>query len=377
MGNNVCTQLGIAPGKVISRNDLGSLWVMYEDEQGHLSRDNAKTFLQDFAKAAGVAFSPEIADKLITATDKENRGYLDYYEFQKLFFSVATKEMHMSLTKSLQLELDETTGEVLRTSQRDYLLNQPTAAANAELEDVWAVVSEALESFFERVPATNAGLRKSSGLGSTAKEWMSVYSTVYSYATSHSADVVGLYKRLRAYLQNNADIVAKRCSDGLKDPNFDILKFYLDEWEAYKTSVRKTNSILKVLSKFVSIKMPTQLSVLDLCWSQWETFFMFPLKNELMESFKKLVDKEGKTEDDTNRIKSLLESCLVLELPLDEIDLKCDIKPYLDQIVPPKLEPDSLKSSSDGTVIDVNNNNNNNNATNPTTTTTGGTGKGE
>jgi hypothetical protein len=48
---------------------------MYEDEQGHLSRENAKTFLQDFAKAAGCDFNPEIAEKLIAATDKDNRGF--------------------------------------------------------------------------------------------------------------------------------------------------------------------------------------------------------------------------------------------------------------------------------------------------------------
>jgi len=319
---------------------------MYEDEQGHLSRENAVKFLKDFAVASGVNFNQELADRLISTADKENKGYLEYHGFQKLFFSVAQKE-NMSLTQSLQMELDDN-GEVVKTQPIEFLLKQPSAAAHAELEDVWAVVSEALQAFFKRGEG-GEGLRKSTGLGSTAAEWMGVYSTVYSFCSSHSSDAVGLYKRLQTFLRERATSLTDLSRSQISSNNngFDLLKFYLVEWDIYKNAARRTNSILKVLNKFVSIKLPTQLSVIELCWSQWESFFMFPLQNELVSSFKALVSKEKKSEEEVAEIKRLLESVQTLDLPLEEVEKEVDIKPYLSLLPPKPEESISLTSSNE------------------------------
>jgi len=343
MGNNICSQLGIAPGKTISRNDFGSLWVMYEDEKGKMSREHAIRFLADFAHASGVKYDQELAGKLVDSaleSSSKKDGFLDYHEFQKLFFSIAKNEK-MNLTQSLQVELNEA-GDPITAKEK--LQKQPASAGSAELHDIWEVVSEALLSFFN---PNNTSLRKSA---SNAKDWMTVYSTVYSYCTSPLADVVGLYKHIDNFLEKQAgSIVAHTRTAISSNPNLDLIEHYLQEWDVYHKAAQRTNTILKVLNKFVSIKLPSQLSVIELCWAQWASFYMQPLQNELLASFKAHVQKENKTDTDVEVIKKAIKSCLTVELPLDIFEPHCDVKPFLDHL--PESEPSSLTASTDDSTV--------------------------
>jgi len=324
MGNNLCARVGIDAGRTISRNDFGSMWVVYEDEKGHLSYEHARKFLEDFAHATGVIYKEEIADALIKESDPQNRGYLDYWQFQKLFFSVAKSE-NMTLTQSLELELEE--DEATKESKRKALQDKPSSAAEAELDTVWLLFQEALTSFFH---SDDQNLRKSA---STPKEWMGLYSTAYSYCSSPIADVVGLYKRLSSFLEEEGTSISKRAPGSEQ-----LISFYLERWEIYSKAANRTNTILKGLDKYIAVKLPSQFSVLELCWVQWATYFMLPLQKELVQAFQQLLDKPDKTPEQEQQIKAVLKSCQTLELNVADLlkehnpNLNVDLSPYLDSL---------------------------------------------
>jgi len=51
-GANLCKQLGVRPGAVISRARLHELWALYDkDQDGLLDRDTAIRFAKDFCEA--------------------------------------------------------------------------------------------------------------------------------------------------------------------------------------------------------------------------------------------------------------------------------------------------------------------------------------
>jgi len=317
MGNNLCAQLGIEAGRTISRNDFGAMWVVYEDEKGHLSYEHARKFLQDFAHATGVTYREDLADQLIKESDIDERGYLDYYQFQKLFFSVARTEK-MSLTKSLELELEE--DEEAKKEKRALLEAKPSAASEAELETVWNIFEEALTSFFH---SDNQNLRKSA---TTPKEWMGLYTTAYSYCSSPIADVVGLYKRLSSFLEEEA---TQQKNAAQKVAPTELIPFYLLRWEIYSKAAHRTNTILKGLDKFIAVKLPTQYSVQELCWVQWVTYFLIPLQKELLQSFKTAVEIPEKSPQQIEQIQAVIKSCTTLEISLDILREITEITPYI------------------------------------------------
>eukprot|EP01103_Thecamoeba_quadrilineata_P011157 TRINITY_DN2602_c0_g1_i1.p1 TRINITY_DN2602_c0_g1~~TRINITY_DN2602_c0_g1_i1.p1 ORF type:complete len:215 (-),score=48.32 TRINITY_DN2602_c0_g1_i1:252-896(-) len=207
---NICASLGIKQGRPITRNDFGAMWLAYEDEQGRLSSSAALKFLQDLASAANVQYDQNLAKTLVDSVCQD-RGSLDYSEFQRLFFSVSRSSYSLSL--SLEEELSGLASQ----------------SANRDLDDLWAELEILLNSFFS-----------SSTSKSTLEEWMSVYTAVYSYCNGSQNDVIGLYKLLGHYLARRAKSVSqKEASIG---PDGDLIGAYLTDWATYERAAQKNRA---------------------------------------------------------------------------------------------------------------------------------------
>jgi hypothetical protein len=330
MGNNLCSKLGVTEHSVISRNDFGTLWISYEDENGRLSKEQAKKFLQDFAVANGVNYNDEVAQELINESDLDKDGFLDYHEFQKMFFSMA-KTGSVGLTSSLEFELTDE-GEITEENNsnnnnddlrltKEILLEKPTSASRAGLDALWGLLIEGIEPFFNRSLKDSA---------STPKQWMALYTSVYSYCSSSASDVVGLYKRLSSFFKTQVTNVLEKIKS--VGGSADLIATYYDEWVKYSKAVRKTNRIFKSLDRFVALKLPNQLSVAELSWHQWGVYLMLPLQSELLAKMKEKI-KDGPSSNspsDLDLIVKVLQSCVEMDLdPIEIMKDHFDVSPYL------------------------------------------------
>jgi len=167
-----------------------------------------------------------------------------------------------------------------------------------------------------------------------------VYSTAYSYCSSSQSDIVGFYKRLSAFLEHRVQEVLQRAR--ALSPEDDLLQFYVKEWEVYSRSASKFNNILKSLDKFISIKLPSQLSVQELCWFTWASGFMTPFADPLLAAFRRVLTdgqtdpppSEGDEAASSNRevetIKKIVRSLKVLKIGQSELknEYQVDLSKY-------------------------------------------------
>jgi len=288
MGNNLCSELGIQPARPVGRDTFHALWAAYESTTGKMSVERARRFLADFADAAGVAYSPELADALLSKVCAlQAGGLLTYTDFRELF-GFAAEESEISLTMSLMTSVDGV-GSAFEHAM----------TTSEQWGRTWPLIHAGLCAFFDRVPPT-------------AQSFMQLYSLCHDFCSAPLRnDIRALYKELNNFLECRVLEVRSRAP-----PHDDarLLTFYLDEWGTYESACRRTQRALKDLDKYKGPGLPfARSTILECCWDQWTGVLMEPLRDRFLAALRSVVvacSTPDVTPDDRLRQYALVSGCL-------------------------------------------------------------------